>query len=44
LQDLPPEEVSELVRQVSIPDPIPRQQFLMLLRGRASPLKTAYGG
>jgi Protein of unknown function (DUF3179) len=37
LQDLPPDEVSELVRQVLIPDPIPRQQFLMLLRGRGKP-------
>jgi hypothetical protein len=37
LQDLPPQEVSELVRQVFIPDPIPRQQFLMLLRGRGKP-------
>jgi Protein of unknown function (DUF3179) len=37
LQDLPPEEVSELVRQVFMPDPIPRQQFLLLLRGRGKP-------
>jgi hypothetical protein len=37
LQDLPPEEVSELVRQVFVPDPITRQQFLMLLRGRGKP-------
>ena len=37
LHDLPPEEVSELVRQVFMPDPIPRQQFLMLLRGRGNP-------
>jgi Protein of unknown function (DUF3179) len=37
LEDLPPEEVSELVRQVFMPDPIPRQRFLMLLRGRGKP-------
>jgi hypothetical protein len=37
LQDLPPEEVSELVRQVFVPDPIMRQQFLMILRGRDNP-------
>ena len=37
LQDLPPQEVSELVRQVFVPDPIMRQQFLMLLRGRGNP-------
>ena len=37
LHDLPPEEVSELVRQVFIPDPIMRQQFLMILRGRGNP-------
>ena len=37
LHDLPPEEVSELVRQVFVPDPITRQQFLMLLRGRGNP-------
>jgi Protein of unknown function (DUF3179) len=37
LQDLPPEEVSELVRQVFVPDPITRQRFLMLLRGRGNP-------
>ena len=37
LQDLPPEEVSELVRQVFVPDPITRQHFLMLLRGRGKP-------
>jgi hypothetical protein len=32
--DLPPEEVAELVRQVFIPDPVMRQQFLLILRGR----------
>jgi hypothetical protein len=37
LQDLPPEEVSELVRQVFVPDPVTRQQFLMILRGRDNP-------
>jgi hypothetical protein len=37
LRDLPPEEVSELVRQVFIPDPLMRQQFLMILRGRDNP-------
>ena len=37
LQDLPPQEVSELVRQVFVPDPIMRQQFLLLLRGRGNP-------
>jgi hypothetical protein len=37
LQDLPPQEVSELVRQVFVPDPIMRQQFLLLLRGRGDP-------
>ena len=37
LHDLPPEEVSELVRQVFVPDPIMRQQFLMILRGRDNP-------
>jgi Protein of unknown function (DUF3179) len=37
LHDLPPEEVSELVRQVFVPDPVMRQQFLMILRGRDNP-------
>ena len=37
LQDLPPEEISELVRQIFVPDPITRQHFLMLLRGRGKP-------
>ena len=37
LQDMPPEEVSEMVRQVFAPDPVMRQQWLMLLRGRGNP-------
>jgi Protein of unknown function (DUF3179) len=37
LRDLPPEEVSELVRQVFVPDPVMRQQFLLILRGRNNP-------
>ena len=37
LHDLPPAEVSELVRQVFVPDPLMRQEFLMLLRGRGDP-------
>jgi hypothetical protein len=37
LHDLPPEEVSEMVRQVFVPDPVTRQQFLMILRGRGNP-------
>ena len=31
---IPPEQVAELVRQTLIPDPLMRQQFLMILRGR----------
>jgi hypothetical protein len=34
---IPPEEVAELVRQTLIPDPVMRQQFLMILRGRDNP-------
>jgi hypothetical protein len=34
---IPPEQVAELVRQLLIPDPIMRQQFLMILRGRGDP-------
>jgi hypothetical protein len=32
--EVAPEKVAELVRQVFIPDPVMRQQFLMILRGR----------
>jgi Protein of unknown function (DUF3179) len=32
--EIPPEQVAELVRQTLIPDPLMRQQFLMILRGR----------
>ena len=35
--DIPPEHVAELVRQTLIPDPVMRQQFLMILRGRGDP-------
>ena len=35
--DIPPEKVAELVRQAFIPDPVMRQQFLMILRGRDNP-------
>jgi hypothetical protein len=34
---LPPNKVAELVRQTLIPDPIMRQQPLMILRGRGDP-------
>ena len=34
---IPPEQVAELVRQTLIPDPVMRQQFLMILRGRDNP-------
>ena len=35
--EIPPDEVAELVRQTLIPDPLMRQQFLMILRGRDDP-------
>jgi hypothetical protein len=35
--EIPPEQVAELVRQTLIPDPVMRQQFLMILRGRDNP-------
>jgi hypothetical protein len=35
--ELPTEDVAELLRQVLIPDPLMRQQFLMILRGRGNP-------
>jgi hypothetical protein len=34
---IPPERVAELVRQTLIPDPVMRQQPLMILRGRGDP-------
>jgi hypothetical protein len=35
--EIPPDQVAELVRQTLIPDPVMRQQFLMILRGRGNP-------
>jgi hypothetical protein len=35
--EIPPDKVAELVRQAFIPDPVMRQQFLMILRGRDNP-------
>jgi hypothetical protein len=35
--DISPDRVAELVRQTLIPDPVMRQQFLMILRGRGKP-------
>jgi hypothetical protein len=35
--EIPPDQVAELVRQTLIPDPVMRQQFLMILRGRDNP-------
>ena len=35
--EIPPEQVAELLRQTLIPDPVMRQQFLMILRGRDNP-------
>jgi len=34
---LPPDKVAELVRQTLVPDPVLRQQPLMILRGRGDP-------
>jgi hypothetical protein len=35
--EISPERVAELVRQTLIPDPVMRQQFLLILRGRNNP-------
>ena len=35
--EIAPERVAELVRQTFVPDPVMRQQFLMILRGRGDP-------
>ena len=35
--EIPPDEVAELVRHTLVPDPLMRQQFLMILRGCDDP-------